>query len=1549
MRRIDWNGDPSNPNPFQDPGLAGTTGTERGKTLQILSEGPIQGLSDGLKSVYLDGTPVQGSDGSFNTSSLAVGMTAGTLTQVPIPGIQGVESETIVNTRVSIASGAIPRTISTSGITAVRIRLRFPQFRGVDSTTGASYKTTVTLKIERQSASWNGGAWEVLGNLVNSDNQSSASTKAWRIELPAAGPWTIRITRLTADSTSDYLQNETWWDAYTVITDAKLSNPYMATIAVSMDSKLFSSIPEVTAKIKGRIIKVPANYTPSTRAYATTGTGTTGGGWDGTFKLAWTDNPAWIFYDLCTNTRYGAGNYLNVAGLDKWALYTIAQWCDVLVDDGNGGTEPRFRCSLYIQGQDEAIKILSELASVFWGIVYYAGGTVSARADVDSVPAALYVNANVEDGRFEYTGTAYKARHTAALVTWSDPSLGYASAVEYVEDAAGIARYGYNPVSVTAVGCTSKGQARRYGKRILATELMQTETVDFISPMEGAVCVPGDIIQVHDKNRAGKGRWGGRIVSATSTSVTLDAPVTLASGKTYTLKVRQPDGTLETRTVTNAAGTFSTLTSAAWTLTPTATAVWMLQEGTTASLYRTISIVEKDPGRFAITALSHDPTKYALIESNLIAVGTTGPSTAVPAVTGLAAVESVQTLTDRVSHILTASWGPATGSSPTGYNAAISREYGPWNDMPVSGLSAVASNLEPGSYRIRVFALYGTSQSAFNEVSATVTDGPVGSAVGDLNSPNALTNLEKGLLVQKWNDEAQTKTQLDAQASTYTVSATAYDNAVVALSTGLIAAGAPSNWATSWPDGTTFTATGIVGSLSTWWANIASTRAALQGAINAKIAVNASSDATTKANAAQSAAIASAATDATTKANAAYSSAVSSAATDATTKALDAINKSQLHAVAWASSALPTLPNGTYPAGYLAQTTDNRKFQVNAAGNAWGEITQAAIGIFGQVVASQMVLANLDNLIPNPTSEQAAPAGGWPSGAYEAAALYTGSARTGNQCRSILSTGTSAQLVAITPVIPCTVGDQVYLSAWMLVNQASDSGHGGFYVSFTNANGSEVAGYWIYGSGLNWSNYVQVATNLTAPGGAVGYQVTIGCNGAPSGYRYYWDDFYLRRMADSNLLVDGAVTAQKVAAKAILAQNMVLANLDNLIPNPNSEAAAPSGGWPSGAWEAVNTVVGGIGASLAWAGTGSRVFPGTGNFVRNQIAEFPANEGDQYYFEAQTYQDQTNSNVLASISIDFCDASGSPIGTSPSASRSVNSGWVKLSFGSTAAPSGTVKAKVYLGSRSNVGYYGSFDNLYCRRMADANLIVDGAVTAQKLEAVLAILGIIKDPNYIPGSTGNVPTGFKLSGPAFTTTFIDGTTDANCHMEMAGTGNFGGYKVATVNTRVFQTYNRISNGFFYRNLAPWATTAGLLAYNTTSSGTGTGSAMLTVTGTFLGVNDSLSQTFISPALQPGQTVTLDFKTGWATNSTSGLSNSYVKAYIVNLSTGTETLLATYNYTHSGQSLAWTQRSVSITSYVSAGGEFGIRLECDVEDNNSTTKTASLYVDEVKVII
>ena len=309
---------------------------EYARVLDLVSEGPIEGLVDGLKSVFLDDTPVQNSDGTLNFSGLILQSVSGTGTQAPIPGFPSVETETSVTTKVSVAGGPVTRTISTAGVSAVRVKIKVPALKVINTKNGKESGATVNFKVEIQAASYNGGVWTQV-KLDGDDYWGEITgkfgtpyTRSYRIPLPSAGPWQVRVTRLTVDAPDAYTQNETWWDSYTELTDARLCYPHSALFALEVDSQQFRSIPRRAYEIKGRIVKVPVNYDPATRVYT--------GIWNGTFKDAWTDNPAWVFYDLATNTRYGAGNYLDASLIDKWTLYQCAQYCDELVDNGRGGT-----------------------------------------------------------------------------------------------------------------------------------------------------------------------------------------------------------------------------------------------------------------------------------------------------------------------------------------------------------------------------------------------------------------------------------------------------------------------------------------------------------------------------------------------------------------------------------------------------------------------------------------------------------------------------------------------------------------------------------------------------------------------------------------------------------------------------------------------------------------------------------------------------------------------------------------------------------------------------------------------------------------------------------------------------------------------------------------------------------------------------------------------------------------------------------------------------------------------------------------------------------
>lgn len=469
--------------------------------------------------------------------------------------------------------------------------------------------------------------------------------REYTLKLNGPGPYDIRVTRVTDDSTSSYLQNDISWETFTEITYAKFRYPYSAYIALSVDSSLYDGIPSRAYDVKGLLVNVPYNYDPDTRTYS--------GVWDfATFKTAYTDNPAWCLYDLITNSRYGLGKYVNRDTVNKASFYKIAQYCDEMVPDGYGGMEPRFRCSLYIQGKESAFKVLNDMASVFNGLLYWSGGTVQTAADMPENPAWLFSNANVVNGEFIYEGSSRNTRYTVALVTYADEKDRYTEKVEYVEDPDGIAKYGVKTVSLVAVGATSRGQARRYGANILLTSRLLTETVSFTTGIEGAGSgiVPGSIIKVQDANRAGK-RYSGRILSATSNSVTIDHPIDTILGESYTLSVILPSGAVQDRQITfsdspvaqeigdnetdidgrlaiedssgQTIGSYLIETThtvlnfiTPFTETPQRMSIWMFQADTLQpQLFRVISITEKDVCRYQVTALEYNPSKFSAIDN----------------------------------------------------------------------------------------------------------------------------------------------------------------------------------------------------------------------------------------------------------------------------------------------------------------------------------------------------------------------------------------------------------------------------------------------------------------------------------------------------------------------------------------------------------------------------------------------------------------------------------------------------------------------------------------------------------------------------------------------------------------------------------------------------------------------------------------------------------------------------------------------------------------------------------------------------------------------
>jgi hypothetical protein len=577
------------------------------RVLDLVSEGEIFGLVDGLKSVFLDDTPIQNSDDSFNFSGVTIAAVNGTQAQPIIPGFTSTEAEVAVSTVVK-ATASVTRTITLTNIDAVRVTITVPRLTSVDTSNGDINGSSINLAIDIQADG--GGFVEEINDTITGKT-TTAYQRTYRIPLPVSGnPWDIRVRRITADSTNSRVVNEFVWSSYTRLIDEKFSYPNSAMVGLDVDSSQFKSIPKRSYDLKLLKIKIPSNYNPITRVYD--------GVWDGTFTTDWTDNPAWAFYDLVTDTRYGLGEFIAEDQLDKFALYTISQYCDELVDDGVGGTEPRFTVNAYFQTQAEAYKVLLSLASVFRGMLYWAGGQIVPVQDAPASVSYQFTDANVERGLFNYTGTSRSARHTVALVGWNDPDQRYERKIEYVDDKAGIARFGVNTKQLDGIGVATRGQANRVGRWLLLSERLETETVSFISGLEGTGVQPGDIVEVSDSKRAGV-RGGGRLLTATTTVFGLDSDVTLEAAKTYLLQVIMPDGTVEESTVTTGPSTTSTLTvSPALSVAASLHAVWILStDNLLKEQFRIMSIVEVGKNRHEIVGLQHDSSKYASTDSGL--------------------------------------------------------------------------------------------------------------------------------------------------------------------------------------------------------------------------------------------------------------------------------------------------------------------------------------------------------------------------------------------------------------------------------------------------------------------------------------------------------------------------------------------------------------------------------------------------------------------------------------------------------------------------------------------------------------------------------------------------------------------------------------------------------------------------------------------------------------------------------------------------------------------------------------------------------------------
>lgn len=701
------------------------------KIIDLVGEGEIRGLVNGYKSIYLNGTPLQSGDGSFNFQNVSVETRSGTQDQTYIPGFPSVENEVGVEVELRADSPVI-RTVSGSDLSAIRVRLAVPALQKTDLTNGDTVGYSISYAVD---ISVDGGAYTTVLNSAFTGKTTTQYERSHRIDLPAGSQWQVRIRRLTPNANSSSIADTTRVLSITEIIDAKLRYPNSALMALAFDARNFQNIPSRAYNIYGRIIRVPANYDPEARTYATTGPGTTNGIWNGTFKSAWTNNPAWIFYDIVTNDRFGLGNHIPQAWVDSWNLYQIAQYCDEMVSDGFGGLEPRFTCNIYMQTRTDAFKVLQDLAAVFRGVSYYAIGQMIASADMPKQVAIGFTNADVVDGKFNYEGSARKVRHTVALVSWSDQTDFGRQKVERVEFRPGLMRYGIQETEVTAIGCTSRGQAQRIGNHILVSENLETETVTFKVGLSGVLVSPGDVFNVSNAYRAGR-RMGGRIAAYTVNSVTVDQlPGDIEIGDK--IKVMLSTGRIEVRTIQSITGRKVTVT-VDWSSAPAKQGVFILEKTIlVAESFRCIAVVDNEDGTFSITGLSYRGDKFAYIDdgTRLEAppISVIPPSVqAAPTNVTLSSFSVIDQANARTD--LTITWGAPENAIE--YHVEWRRDDMDWVKIQnVSTTSVDVRGVYTGRYLARVRAINAIGAMSIPAVSAlTQIDGKT-------TPPPALTSL----------------------------------------------------------------------------------------------------------------------------------------------------------------------------------------------------------------------------------------------------------------------------------------------------------------------------------------------------------------------------------------------------------------------------------------------------------------------------------------------------------------------------------------------------------------------------------------------------------------------------------------------------------------------------------------------------------------------------------------------------------------------------------------------------------------------------------------
>ncbi|MGO0633452.1 phage tail protein [Pseudomonas sp. SAR267] len=701
------------------------------RMVYLWSWGPIIGPVNDLRSVKLDGTPVMAEDGTVNYPGVKWQFRSGELNQERMTGISESSNEIAVGQQL-LSTTPYVYTITNSMLDAVRLRFSWPQLQSQDSggnIDGVRIEYAVDVSTD------NGPYQQVLASEVNRKNVTKYE-RSHRIELPAGSRWAIRARRITPEANSSLVQDGMYVEAIAEVVDSDQEYPLTAVSCVEYDAEQFGGdIAKIAVLMRGRIVRVPMNYDPETRTYATGGPGTTNGVWDGTYKEAYTNNPAWVFYDLALHPYYGLGDRIDASMVNRWSLYRIGQYCDQMVPDGKGGEEPRFTCNLYLQKQAEAWAVLQDLAAIFHGLAFWDGSQITVNADMPQDPVYNYTLSQIlDDGAVKYTGSKLRERHSQAMVSFDDPDRGYDTDKEPVFDEDAIAEYGVREISVEAVGCTSRGQAQRAGQWALMTEQLQLRGASFRVGLDGYIPKPGKVITLSDPMLAGRAN-GGRIAAVAGRVVTVDRDIDVPTGAR--LLVNLPSGKSEARQVRSVLGRQITV-MADFSEVPQAECGWVLDfDDLKLMQFYVRNVTRPEWHQFQLECIQYEPSKFdaidygTVIDDRPISVLPPGVQDA-PArvlISSHSAVDQGIAVTT-----MTISWDAAPGA--VAYDVEWRWGSRDWVKVPRTGELAVdIRGVYAGQYLARVRAV-----SAM-DVSSIPTTSVLTNVEGKTTPPPAVTHL----------------------------------------------------------------------------------------------------------------------------------------------------------------------------------------------------------------------------------------------------------------------------------------------------------------------------------------------------------------------------------------------------------------------------------------------------------------------------------------------------------------------------------------------------------------------------------------------------------------------------------------------------------------------------------------------------------------------------------------------------------------------------------------------------------------------------------------